>query len=337
MDNITHTLTGVILARAGLRRFGSYATLALVLAANAPDIDVAVSGRGSIAYLHYHRGYTHAIAGAPLVAALVTAVVWLATRRRGSERFRWGATYLVALAGVASHVLLDFTNVYGVRLWLPFSGQWHSWDIEFIVDPWIWGVLLVCLLGPALGRLISGEIGARPGRGTGAAILALVFLAGWWILRDLNHRRAVAMLEAHIYGVSAAVSSDSDPPRIAEGAPPLRVAAFPTALNPFEWIGVVETEKFYQRIDFDVRHPLDPTLGRVLYKPEPSPAIEAAERSRTASEFLSFARYRYATVDRREDGFRVVFVDLRFPWRCAIDLDRELRVIGERFSFRASR
>ena len=39
MDNITHSLTGLMLSRAGLNRISPEATWVLLLAANAPDID----------------------------------------------------------------------------------------------------------------------------------------------------------------------------------------------------------------------------------------------------------------------------------------------------------
>jgi hypothetical protein len=98
----------------------------------------------------------------------------------------------------------------------------------------------------------------------------------------------------------------------------------------------VETEGFYQLLNVDVRQPLDPASGRTLYRPEQSPVLAAALRSRTAGEFSSFARYRYARVDRREQGYRVVLNDFRFPgnaFQCVIDLDQSLRVASERFSF----
>ena len=40
MDNLTHSLTGLMLSRAGLNRFYPRATLVLVIAANIPDIDI---------------------------------------------------------------------------------------------------------------------------------------------------------------------------------------------------------------------------------------------------------------------------------------------------------
>ncbi len=340
MDNLTHALTGVMLSRAGLNRVSPHATLTLVLAANAPDIDIVARAWGSLTYLHYHRGPTHALVAVPVLALLVTGLVWLLTRRaRHAVPLPWGRNFVVALVGTASHLLLDFSNVYGMRLWLPFSSGWYSWDILFIVDLWVWAVLLLALAVPAIGRLISGEIGDQPGSGRATAVAALVFLIAWWAVRDLSQRRAIAMLESHLYGFSPAASDSADDRREVQAVRPLRVAAFATLTNPLVWTGFVETEGFYQILPVDVRRPLDPTTGRIVYKPEPSPALEAALQTHTAREFTSFAQYRYATVDRREDGFRVIFSDFRFQserrnaFVCTIDLDPQLRVIGENFHF----
>src|SRR5438309_5939835 len=47
---------------------------------------------------------------------------------------RWGVLYLYACLAGLSHILLDFTNNYGVRPFWPFSERWYSWDIVFIVE-----------------------------------------------------------------------------------------------------------------------------------------------------------------------------------------------------------
>jgi inner membrane protein len=234
---------------------------------------------------------------------------------------------------------MDFSNTYGVRPWLPFSAKWYSWDICFIVDPWIWAALLLGVTIPALGRLISSEIGETPRTGSAAAILSLLFILSWWGVRDVMHRRAVAMLGERLYG-SAQGGDDSS--QTADRRAPqaaLRVAAFSEPLSPLSWRGLAETEGFYQIIQVDVRRPLNPSSGRILYKPEQTAALAAALQSRTAVEFSSFARYRYAKVDRSDDGYRVFLTDLRFEgerpnaFQCVIDLDRDLKITNQRFSF----
>src|SRR5580704_5225111 len=88
MDNLTHTLFAVTLARTPLGRAGRGTTAALILASNAPDIDIVAAARGGVSYLAWHRGPTHGplgIAGLGLIAA---GLAWLGRRAvdRRSER-----------------------------------------------------------------------------------------------------------------------------------------------------------------------------------------------------------------------------------------------------------
>jgi inner membrane protein len=320
MDNLTHTLVGVMLSKAGLGRAAPRATATLVLAANAPDIDVAAAGWGALTYLEHHRAMTHSLAGIPLLALVVTGLVRL-FRRPGP--FPWARHYGLAVLAVATHPLLDLLNTYGVRLLAPFSDRWYSWDLVHIVDPWLWAGMFFCLGAALLARLISGEIGAAPGSGARWAAAGLAFVAVWCGTRALLHSRAVGMLEAHAYGFDGARSA------------PLRVAAFPKPASPFTWRGLVETEQFYQMMEVDTLAPLDPTRGEVYYKPEPTPVLEAAFATPTAREFARFARYRLTRVE----GNTVVFTDFRFlrerkdAFVCTIELDDSLRVVREAFHF----
>jgi membrane-bound metal-dependent hydrolase YbcI (DUF457 family) len=78
VDNITHTLVGLMLSRAGGFSSGGSnsskdrgekrAPLMLMLAANAPDMDAYTFFTDNLSYLQIHRGYTHALVFAPLVA-----------------------------------------------------------------------------------------------------------------------------------------------------------------------------------------------------------------------------------------------------------------------------
>ena len=48
MDNVTHTLTAVVLSRAGLNRWHPQSIWLLMLAANIPDIDIVAALRGAL-------------------------------------------------------------------------------------------------------------------------------------------------------------------------------------------------------------------------------------------------------------------------------------------------
>src|SRR5271168_2556495 len=124
MEPVTHFLTGACLGCAGFNRRTAYATLAMTLAAEAPDLDVLWGLRGPVAVLEHHRGITHTFLGAPFVALAVTGVVYLWHRIRkrpqadqntgkGIPPPRWLLIWLFALIAVLSHLLLDYTNDYG--------------------------------------------------------------------------------------------------------------------------------------------------------------------------------------------------------------------------------
>src|SRR5690349_24763949 len=82
MDPVTHFLTGAVLSRAGFNRKAAYATLAMTLAAEAPDLDTVWSVRGPIAAFQHHRGITHTLLGVPFDGLVVVGFVWLVHRWR---------------------------------------------------------------------------------------------------------------------------------------------------------------------------------------------------------------------------------------------------------------
>ena len=42
---------------------------------------------------------------------------------------------------IATHCLMDFTNSYGWRPFLPFLDRWYYGDLVCIVDPYLWLIL----------------------------------------------------------------------------------------------------------------------------------------------------------------------------------------------------
>src|SRR5580700_8207205 len=82
MEPVTHFLTGACLARAGFNRKAAYATLAMTIAAEAPDLDTLWSVDGPVAAFQHHRGITHTFVGLPFEGLAVLGVVWLIHRWR---------------------------------------------------------------------------------------------------------------------------------------------------------------------------------------------------------------------------------------------------------------
>lgn len=174
MDPLTHTLTGAALSRAGYHRVTPLATATLVLAANAPDIDILAGFGGAYATVAFRRGWTHGPLALLLLPILLTGLIlaydrWIRRRRDPDAPPANGpAILLLALLGTATHPLLDWMNTYGIRLLMPFSGEWFYGDALFIVDPWLWLVLGGAVYLAGVLRRGGGWAGSGGGRGAGA-------------------------------------------------------------------------------------------------------------------------------------------------------------------------
>lgn len=181
MDNLTHTLVGALIGQAGLKRKTGLAMAALMIGANAPDIDV-----GCFAWLHgvehlgFRRGITHGPIAWAVLPLLVAGGLWWfdrwqarrGTRPEGRLPVSFGWLFALALLACLTHPALDWLNVYGVRLLEPFSHRWFYGDTLFIVDVWLW-----LLMGLATWFSLRRE--KRGGEWRRPAQIALVVVLGY--------------------------------------------------------------------------------------------------------------------------------------------------------------
>lgn len=327
---------GLFLARAGLKRATAYGTAILVVAANAPDGDIVGAIGGRADYLHWHRNITHSLVGAPLMALLTVAVVAGVARLMGrKEKVSWLPACLIALMGLVSHLLLDLTNVYGVRLLLPFSGHWSHFDLTPVIDFTIWALLLLGVAAPALSRLVGSEIGdSNPDRGkAGWAIVALLLLTGYDYARSIFHAKAVNTVGDRLYNKLA----------------PRRAGAFPTG-NPLVWRGMAEMSFGYVDVPVDLRANFHPADAVMYYKPPRSPAMSAAMETypfRMLSEFVQYPLWviqpNIDATKSEVNSTRVALIDLRFGTPAAAGfaataiVDRSNQVLSAEFGFGAMR
>ncbi|MGP8252345.1 MAG: metal-dependent hydrolase [Terracidiphilus sp.] len=307
MEPVTHFLTGACIGRAGFNRKSAYATLAAVLAAEAADMDVFWGFAGPVEELKHHRGITHTFIAVPVIAAVVVGVVWLIDRIRrsrtkpspgtaeiqkvkaptasapASQPISWVWLYLTALVAALSHLLLDWTNNYGLRPFFPFNPRWYMGSIVFIVEPVILGLLAMALIMPWLFGLADQEIGARRRRfrGRGWAIFALGGMVALWGWRWFEHEQALTML------ARTEVTRE----------PVIRLALEPYPVNPYRWRAILETRDFYQTAEIDTFNPDSPVAVTsdpeqdVMYKPADTPAVEAARQTLLGRVYLDWGSW----------------------------------------------
>ncbi len=329
MEPITHFLTGAVLARAGFNRKTALATATMTLAAEAPDLDVIGRFKGPVFAFEHHRGFTHSFLGLFLVSAAVVGFMYVVWRLRGRKTNipdlppRWGLLFLFAYIAGLSHILLDFTNNYGVRPFWPFWGTWYSWDIVFIVEPILYVILIAGLVAPLI---FSGKK-LLPG-GRMAALVALICVAGLYAVRDHEHRSAVQALEGQTF----------------DSAPPVRVSVYPYPLVFLRWYAVVETRDSFVTSDFySLDRRLEPKRVLEIPKPPETPAALAAEQSDFGRAYLAWAQYPLVTEEQAGPNTIVQFRDLRFDYpgmrgrinlSGAVELDSNHHVIAERWGNR---
>jgi len=215
MDNITHSLVGWTLGQTGLKRKSRKGLAALILGANAPDIDVFL-GWAPWAPLATHRGWTHSFLGGVLVLPLSLAcVLWLLDRwqQRRGQTFKSGLPmhfgWLVALSyiGCLTHPLLDWQTSYAIQLFTPFDKRWYHNDSLFILDVWIW-----LGLGFAIWLSRRREKG-RAGDWERPAVIASAAL--------LLYITANGVLTAHAYEVPVRSAPNARPDVMIASPPPV--------------------------------------------------------------------------------------------------------------------
>src|SRR6266699_1912102 len=210
MDTITHGIAGALIGKAAFRGGDMFAshpmnrgriiTWSLMLGAIFPDSDVLrdIFSHDKLLMITWHRSITHSLVLLPLWALLLAGI----TRAFANSR-KWEAPSFLALtgiyaAGILSHILLDLVTSFGTMIWSPLQWSRPAWDLIFIIDFTLTGILLVPQLlawvyahpektkGRAVGMWLAFMpapfLIARIGEGAGAPISGRVVLSAMIIL-----------------------------------------------------------------------------------------------------------------------------------------------------------
>ena len=171
----------------------------------------------------HHRGFTHSFLGIALVSALVVGFMYLVWRSAAAKRkipicLRAGACCFcyACLAGL-SHILLDFTNNYGVRPLLAVSGKMVFLGYRFHRGANILVSLIAGLASAVAFR--ADQRGSRRRqkgpRGSLAATVALIGVIGCGASATTNTAAPSMPMQSRTY----------------ENADPIRVSAYPLCVE----------------------------------------------------------------------------------------------------------
>ena len=292
MDNLCHTLTGAALAEAGLKKTTRFGSVALMIAANLPDVDVF----SFVAETHpvaLRRGWTHGVLAQAVLPVVLAGVFVLVDRTRPSVHahpVRPLAMLTLGYVGVLSHVAMDWLNTYGVRLLMPLSRDWFYGDAVFIVDPWLW---LTLAAGVVLSRRLQVTTPSRWAVAGAALYIVLMIVSA----------RAARDKVVHAWTQ-------------ATGGPPARVMVGPMPINPLKRTIIVDAGDHYERgafewwprrIRFERQH---------IPKNDRHPAALAASGDRDFRGLLVWSRFPYYELQDLGDGrMRVTLADMRFGKR----------------------
>ena len=363
MDPLAHTLAGATLAETRLRESTPLAAPALILGANAPDIDAVTMFLSRDLSLGFRRGWTHGVLAMIVLPIVLTALLLLLDRAvarwRGREpRARPGPLLALSTLAVVSHPLLDWLNTYGVRFLMPFDGTWFYGDALFVVDPWVWlmlgtsvvlarstspaGATAWIVLGVATTSLITGFEGAPAATRflwcAGVAAIVWLRLAGRWTGRI--SRLAVLCLSATaLYIVIMIAASQLAERQVADWLAerddaPVEIMASPAPGNPLRRDIVVADAEHYHFLEVDwlAGEPIRISLPSIERGGD-DPVARAALTAPHVWGLAIWTRFPAFRIEETEDGYRVSISDVRYVWRAGsglgaavVELDRDLRV-----------
>lgn len=283
MDSLTHTLTGLALANAGLaRRFGPGARLALVLASNMPDLDAVLAFTGGDDAFLSRRTLTHSVFGLPLAAG-VSALLAKGFSRGSS----WRGLFTASLAGVAVHVLMDLINSFGVCLLYPASRARFELAWMAILDLAILGIL--------------------------AAPLVLSWIPSRWT--SLERLSRIALASVALYVGAAGLCRWRAGSLLAEALAadgvrdPASVCVFPEFLGPHRFRGVARRGEVWRHYRIEVLRGRA-VLAEEVPTEENAPVVQAARETPAGRRIAWFMK---APVWRASpDGRSAEVRDLRF-------------------------
>jgi inner membrane protein len=314
VDPLTHLATGVICSQLLPAPSRWWAATAGAVFALLPDVDYFFIFWDRLAFIRYHRGFTHSLVALPLFA-LAGALLG---RVLGGPRW-FNPLFILGLAVLGSHLLLDLATSYGTQLLSPFSRRRFSLDWIFIIDPYFTALLLAGAIAALSWPLWGPRLGAW-----------LLAAAAVYLLVCASYHHQALDLARQIF------------PDVKPGGQ--NVAALPQPFSSRRWqliaAGPGEIQQAFVQFPFEAALGLESLEGQAAvvsvtpgqtcpaaaspYQPPghltiqtwnaaPAAAVYSPEAKAILASFLEFARFPLLCQAESQDGEQLMeWRDLRF-------------------------
>ena len=262
-ENLTHSLFGFLIGIILIKRLKfedtKWPMIAMIIAANLPDIDSIVRFFGAGFYLVHHRELSHSIIGIVLLS-IILAAVFSRFKEKNFDKY-----FIIGLAGTSAHVFLDVITSWGTQVLYPFNHIRYEFSLIPIVDVYVLAIFIIAAV------LIYMKAGYAQKIAKAALFIFIVFLlfkSGLKIYAD----ETVAKLNGY-----------ED------------VSVMPSFTSPFIWRAIINEPDIYIINDFDVS---TTGFGAFHFYPkEANPLIEKSKESLVVKQFREFSQFPYAAVE----------------------------------------
>ncbi|MBO6575204.1 MAG: metal-dependent hydrolase [Rhodothermales bacterium] len=284
MDSLTQIALGAAVGEAAVgREAGGRGAAWGAALGTLPDLDIlAYPFLDSVGELAFHRGLTHSLVFAVVMAPLVGT--FLARLHRAFEVPRWRWRWMVFWV-IGTHILLDSFTVYGTQVFWPVTDYPLAFNSLFIIDP----LYTIPLAMGVVFALFLRRGSSRRAHANQLGLLVSTLYVLWSLVA-----KGVAY-DALNRGWAAA------------GLEPERTMTNATPLNTIMWMGIAQQDDSLHVGLFSLLDSAPPDSFLVI--PMRSELVRPVAEERAVRRVLGFSKGWYSAFER--DG-ALVIDDYRF-------------------------
>jgi inner membrane protein len=273
MDPVTHGLTGVALSNLFPKKKATFTVL--LVASLAPDFDYITRIWGVDAFLRYHRGITHGI----IALFVIPLLLGIFANWRVGKNFLY--YIFISFVGYGTHLVMDLTNQYPTRILSPLDWSQYSLDLTFIIDPYVVGGLILCII-------LTAKKSARKRTITAIILLCMVmYMSTRFYLKNRTEDFLRTQLDEYHY----------------------RLSPLPNDFS--RWWFSTHSDDTY-KVGFVDLLTRSVCVQREFLYSEDEPEIRESKQLKTVKNFLYFARSPLPLIERKDDETIVTWLELSY-------------------------